>query len=152
MILTNFEIGGDMISFLFADYELDMHNCYQLERFDQNPQTSTVKLVFAKGSGDWIKPTDPVLVNLEFMIVERVLQCEPDADYPAEYVNADKNTPDIMGFTSDDTEEAWGGETTKSDAKQNDLMIITFVTGRAIKIKASSASLHVELPQTGRMF
>ncbi len=144
MILTNFDIGGDMISFLVAGYELDIHNCYLLERFYQNPRTSTVKLVFAKGSGDRINPTDPVRLNLEFMNVERVLQCEPDVDYPAEYVNADKDTPDIMGFTSEDTEEAWGVETTKSDAKQNDLMIITFVTGRAIKIKASSASLHVE--------
>ncbi len=144
MILTNFEIGGDMISFLFADYELDMHNCYQLERFDQNPQTSSAKLVFVIGIGDWTKPTHPVRITLEFMNVERVFQCESEADYPSEYVNADRNTPDIMGFTHEDTAGDWGVETTKTDANQNDLMIITFVTGRAIKIKASNASIHVE--------
>lgn len=144
MILTNFEIGGDMISLLVAGYDLDLHNCYQLERFDHNPQSSTATLVFVKGIGAWIKPTDPIRLTLDFVNVMRVIQCEPDADYPSEYLNADKNTSDIMGFTSDDTDEDWGVEATKSDANRNDLMIITFVTGRAIKIKASSASLHVE--------
>ncbi len=144
MILTNFEIGGDMISLLVAGYELDLHNCYQLERFDHNPQACTATLVFAKGIGDWTEPNDPLRLTLDFVNVVRVLQYEPDADYPSEYVNADKNTSDIMGFTSDDTDDDWGVEATKSDANQNDLMIITFVTGRAIKIKASCASLHVE--------
>jgi len=133
-----------MISLLVAGYELDLHNCYQLERFDHNPQASAATLVFVKGIGYCIKPTDPLRLTLDFENVERVLQCEPDADYPSEYVNADKNTSDIMGFTTNDTDEDWGVEATKSDANQNDLMIITFVTGRAIKIRASSASLHVE--------
>ncbi|QQR87260.1 MAG: hypothetical protein IPJ76_03285 [Flavobacteriales bacterium] len=144
MTLTNFEIGGDMISFLVDGYELDMHNCYQLERFDQNSRSGTATLVFVRGVGNWIKHTDPLRLTLDFVNVEHVLQCEPDADYPSEYVNADKNTSDIMGFTSDDTDEDWGVQTTESDTNRNDLMIITFVTGRAIKIKASSVSLHVE--------
>jgi hypothetical protein len=144
MILTNFEIGGDMIRLLVAGHELDLHNCYQLERFDYKPQASTATLVFVKGIGDWIKPNDPPRLTLDFVNVMRVIQRESDTDYPSEYVKAVKSTSDIMGFTSDDTDEDRAVEATKSDANQNDLMIITFVTGRAIKIKASSASVHVE--------
>jgi hypothetical protein len=140
MDLTNFQIHGDFNTLINNGDRLDLHNDYDFTSLHHDVISRTSKIVFHKSDRDGIPKTLPGKLTLMFKNISRIFHKEQHEDYPSDYVEADGQTIDMIGFSYAD-DEIMQGVTDNFPNKDLPALLFVFVTGRAIKTVADSVKL-----------
>ncbi len=142
MQLVNFTIDQGFTTLICHGANFDLHNNFNFTLLRLDEDGKNAEMIFARGTGDWIPKTSPNHLTLSFKNVSHYYKKEHDSDYPAEYLEQDGRTIDMIGFSYDD-DEIMEGVTDNKSADDLPALLFVFVTGKAIKIVADSVTLLV---------
>ena len=140
MNLTNFHIE-DTIAVVCNGRYHDLHNCFNYDGFNHDPRTRSAELAFVRGEGEWIKANEARRIVFSFVDVDDVKTQDGDVNYPSEFASHDDSTLNTIGFTMRDEWDWIGASMYDPDFPY---LMVDFLTGRGIKLRASSATVHVE--------
>ncbi len=132
----NFKLEGS-ISIQCENYLFDIHNSYHLFSTEYNIFNNTVMLVLKKTNGDWVKKTDPDILQIQFYKIQNF-----------EVIRGSRS--DKLNFSIDKIEELgyWPTTNIMDDwiLNENDFnealdLIIRFENDTVLRIKSQIAKL-----------
>jgi hypothetical protein len=139
MKLVGFSIAKDCIALeRGADY-FDLHNNFDFQGLTYNPTQKILELQWRRGTGDWVKPTEPSELRLTFSGVHLFKTHERDPTVPF----TEDDCLDSIGFIWDDLAAEMQGYTSNQPGDGCNHLNATFMSGFSIKVGAESALLHV---------
>lgn len=147
MRTENFTIDEGFGGVNYNGHQLDIHNDYDFSDFNFDNTNRTACLRFTKSAGTWVPKNALTSFRIQFDRVTAVYTKEHDADYRE--LKEDASTIDMIGFSYDSDEIMDGPTNTSgqfdkgSEAKLSSLIFV-FVTGKAIKVTADTATLISE--------
>lgn len=142
MKTVNFSIEKDFISLRFDGGIIDLHNNYDFTHFTHDEINNRAECTFVKNDGDWVPENALKSLAIRFTMVTAVFYKTHDPEYPGDYIKNDERTVDQIGY-SYATGEIMEGVTDYESSNEWPALLITFVTGKAIKVVADSAELVV---------
>lgn len=139
MKLIGFSIAKDCIALeREADY-FDLHNNFDFQGLAYDPIRRKSELLWQRGTGDWVKATDPGELRLVFTGVYLFKAYERDPELPF----SEDHCLDSIGFFWEDMLAEMRGYTSNVPKEGCRHLIARFVSGFSIKIGAESVTLHV---------
>ncbi|WP_411833522.1 hypothetical protein [Pseudoxanthomonas mexicana] len=139
MELLGFSISKDCISLNCGSDCFDLHNNFDFQGLSYNPINRTLELLWHRGTGNWVKDTDPASLRLDFSGVYLLKAQERDPELPF----SEDDCLDTIGFIWDDMLVEMRGYTSNEPKDGCSHLITSFMSGFSIKIGAQSAALHV---------
>ena len=139
MKLIEFSISKDCIALeRGADY-FDLHNNFDFKGLAYSSAQRTLDLFWQRGTGDWIKATEPEKLRLVFSEVYLFKTHERDVDFPF----TEDDCLDSIGFLSNDMLAEMGSFTSNKPKEGRTHLIAIFMSNFSIKVGAESVALHV---------
>jgi hypothetical protein len=139
MKLIEFSVAKDCIALeRGADY-FDLHNNFDFQGLVYNSVQRTLELHWIRGTGDWIKATEPAELRLSFSGVFLFKASERDPEMPF----TEDDCLNSIGFMWDDMLSEMDGYTSNQPKDGCTHLIIMFMSGFCIKVGAESVSLSI---------
>lgn len=135
MRLDGFELRDGYI-LAFGEWELDLHNDYDVVEVSNQPSSSSARIIFRRNPGDWVNATQPESITMQFERVARFLKKAGD---PARATDGD--TLQFIGFLHPDHDVMDGYLEDLSDPSQD--LILGLEDHSAVKVSAECVSLSV---------
>jgi len=134
--LINFDVSDDFIAIIYDDEYLDLHNNYDFYGFEY--ATSKRKIIFTWhcSNQDWVNPSNPKDIVLEFDGVSLFKCKERDIDTPF----TEDDCLSSIGFIGNDLIDDIEGFSKSKPEKNCEHLNISFESGFAVKISASNAT------------
>lgn len=57
---------SDLIALEGKDFYYDIHNCYSVKAIEAENDNTQLRIIFEKDHGNWVKDSDPQIVELHF--------------------------------------------------------------------------------------
>jgi hypothetical protein len=140
MKIVGFSIANDCIGIERGSDYFDLHNNYDFQGLSYNVVDRTIELFWCRGTGDWIKLTDPTALRLVFSNVHLFKAHERDAALPF----TEDDCLDSIGFFWDEMLPEMQGYSSNMPKEGCTHLNATFVSGFSVKIGAESVCLHTE--------
>jgi hypothetical protein len=139
MKLVGFSISKDCIALeREADY-FDLHNNFDFIGLAYSSAQRTLDLFWHRGTGDWVKPTEPAKLRLVFSEVYLFKTHERDLGLPF----TEDDCLDSIGFLWNDMLAEMGSFTSNEPKEGCTHLIAIFMSNFSIKVGAESVALHV---------
>jgi hypothetical protein len=142
MELIDFSIAKDCIALECKAGYFDLHNNFDFHGMAYDPTNRTLELLWQRGTGDWIKATDPASLQLNFSGVYLFKARQRDPELPF----SEDDCLDTIGFLWEEMLAEMDGYTSNERKEGCSHLIVRFMSGFSIKIGAESAALHIDTP------
>ena len=139
MKLIGFSIAKDCIALKYGADRFDLHNSFKLQGMAYSPAQRTLELFWQRGTGDWVKATEPAELRLAFAGVYLLKAHERDPELPF----TEDDCLDSIGFIWNDMLEEMRGYTSNEPKDGCTHLIARFTSDFSIKVGAESVTLHV---------
>ncbi|MBB2806100.1 hypothetical protein A7D35_16560 [Xanthomonas arboricola] len=139
MQLIGFSIAEDFIALERGLDRFDLHNNFDFQGMSYAPAQQTLELHWHRGTGDWVKPSDPPELSLSFAGVYLFKTQERDPTVPF----TEDNCLDSLGFMWDDLLAEMRAFASSRPSEGCNHLTANFMSGFSIKVGAVSATLHV---------
>lgn len=139
MQLIGFSIAEDFIAVVRGDDRFDLHNNFDFQSMSYAPTQRTLELHWRRGTGSWVKASDPPALSLSFSGVYLFKAKERDPELPF----TEDDCLDTIGFMWDDLVAEMLAFSSNRPTKGRTHFIANFVSGFSIKVGATSATLRV---------
>lgn len=140
MLFRNFKINKDHISFDYESYYFDLHNCFDLEKFEFNIFEKSIVLKWKKSEDDWVSTSEPSQILVKFENVINFQISKQDNDL-LNYPNEEKCLSSI-GFCNWNEQEDFGYIDDINESPY-DTIRIELQSWRVFKIQCESALIEV---------
>jgi len=139
MKLLGFSIAKDNIGLELGSDYFDLHNNFDFDCLRYDPTRRELELCWVRGTGEWVKQTEPKGLRLAFSGVYLFKAHERDGSIPF----TEDDCLEAIGFISDELLNEMHGFTSNEPAAGCTHLSALFMSGFSIKIGAESAALHV---------
>ena len=139
MKLLDFSIATDCIALERGAAYYDLHNCFDFQGIEYDVAKRTVLMRWTRGTGDWVKASEPPELQLEFSGVSLFKAHERDAALPF----TEDDCLDSLGFLWDNLLPEMHGYTSNQPAKDCTHFVAIFMSGFSVKVGAESVGLRV---------
>lgn len=139
MQLIGFSIAEDFIALERGPDRFDLHNNFDFQGMSYAPAQQTLELHWHRGTGDWVKPSDPPELSLSFAGVYLFKAQERDPTVPF----TEDNCLDSLGFMWDDLLAEMRAFASSRPSEGRNHLTANFMSGFSIKVGAVSATLRV---------
>ena len=133
---VNFEITSST-EITYDGRHLDLHNNFEVKRFDYAISERKLSIHLSKAKGDWVKEDE--LENIAF-IHRNVSFVNINFTNPLEFSN-DDNCLDFISYFSKESRDINDGFLNKAFPEQNDDIIYSFVNDQFIRVNCEELEL-----------
>jgi len=134
MKLDNFSVCDDNIALEVDDMYLDLHNNFDFRAIEYSVDKRVIRLSWRKNPGEWVSEKLPGTITLEFHGVTRFRMNARDVDIPF----SEDDCLGTIGFLPPDMWDCMDSYSPRKPSADDD-MLMDFMSGAALKVKAESA-------------
>ena len=137
MVLENFEIGSDGVSFYKNGQNLDLHNNYDLISFSYHIACRNIRLVWKLSDGNWVP--DDLPETLTFSLLRVYLFNARERSQEVAFT--EDGCLESIGFIWNDKIDEFEGYAKHQPSAECNHLNVNFQSGFAIKVGAEKAIL-----------